>query len=155
MIEFVSEAKICYGWCFKVDANLLSFQKLVKLFNLTINYTFHMETKYGIEYTNNKYVDYDEYLNIQRHLIKLFDLFQKENKTQAIVKGVEIGGRYILIYYPVYSFQDNYSIFEPDFHMFTTFLKRVKERADKDEIFEEIEKTTMIKPSCFIIQEEE
>ncbi len=114
-----------------------------------------METKYGIGYTNNKYVDYDEYLNIQRHLIKLFDLFQKENKTQAIVKGVEIGGKYILIYFPVYSFQDNYSIFEPDFHMFTTFLKRVKEQADTDEIFEEIEKTTMIKPSCFIIQEEE
>ena len=108
MIEFVSEAKICYGWCFKVNANLLSFQKLVKLFDLNVNYTFHMETKYGIEYINNKYVDYDEYLNIQRHLIKLFDLFQKENKTQAIVKGVEIGGKYILIYFPVYSFQDNY-----------------------------------------------
>ena len=50
MIEFESKAKICYGWCFKVDANLLSFQKLVKLFDLNVNYTCQMETKYGIAF---------------------------------------------------------------------------------------------------------
>ena len=147
MLEICTDAIICYGWVFEANMDRLSFQKLVNFFNLEIE--FDKESKY----TNC--IDYPQFSNICKQLIIKFDLFQKENKSQAIVKCHSFMEHEILIYYPIYKFKSNYSIFEPDFHMFTTFLKRVKEQADKDVIFEEIEKITMIKPSCFIIQEED